>query len=168
MANTRFPLILNGIKFQVNPLNLSIDKPLVYQQLPTQAGIQYQVWYDSPEVLGIQGISAGETAFRELLFLKQNFENTNLSSPSELFYKTQTYKGFITNLTVGHSIDTHLRFPYQINFQLLHGEKFNIQDFSLEAPRGIIGAASSFIEENINAPIARAENALGKLFGKVI
>jgi len=168
MANTRFPLILNGIKFQVNPQNLSIEKPLVYQELATQSGIQYQIWYDRPEVLTIQGISAGETAFRELLFLKENFETTSLSRISELFYKTQVYKGFITNLVVGHSLNEHLRFPYQLNFQLFHGERFNIQDLSLEAPQGIIGQVSGVLEETVNAPIARSSNALGKLFGKVI
>jgi len=167
MANTRFPLILNNIRFQVNPRNISVNKPLLYQELATQHGVRYQIWYDRPETLTIQGMSAGDTAFRELLFLKQNFERTTSNKISELFYKTKVYRGFITQLTVGHSVDEHLRFPYQIEFQLLQGEQFNIHDFSLEAS-GLLSRPLNFLEENINAPIARSEKALGTLFGRVI
>jgi len=35
-------------------------------------------------------------------------------------------------------------------------------------PSGIIGEATNLLEETINAPIARADAALGQLFGKII
>lgn len=166
MANTKFPFIINGIKFQVNPTSLSIKKPITKGTLPTVGGVRFQIWYNSPEVLTIQGLAAGQTAFNELYFLKNNFEKTKSKSYSELFYKTKIYKGFIDSVDIGHSVDVHQRFPYTIVFQFLHGEQFNIQDLSLE-PSGLLGEVSGFLEENINAPIARTEKALGQVFGKI-
>lgn len=167
MANTKFPLILNGIKFQVNPLNIAVSKPLVQGELATQGGVRFQVWYEAPEVITITGMSAGESAFKELIFLKQNFEVSSTQKLSELFYKTKIYRGFIQEIGVSHGIDQHLRFPYQITFQLIHGERFNIHDLALQ-PSGLIEEATNFLEENINAPIARGGKALGQVFGKVI
>lgn len=166
MANTKFPLILNGIKFRVNPTALSIKKPVLKGTVNTQGGVRFQIWYNMPEVLTIQGVAGGETAYNELLFLKNNFEKTTTQRYSELFYKTKIYKGFIDTVDVGHTLENHQRFPYTIAFQLLHGEQFNLHDFSLE-PRGLVGEATDFLEENINAPIARADKALGQVFGKI-
>lgn len=167
MANLKFPLILNGVKFKVNPTSLSISKPLVKSELPTKTGVRYQIWFDHPETLTISGISAGESAYRELLSLKRNFERTNSTNLSQLFYKTKNYRGFIDTITVTHAVGEHQRFPYTIVFQLLQGEQFNIQDFALD-PRGIIGEGLGLIEQNINEPIARAERALGQVLGKII
>ena len=44
---------------------------------------------------------------------------------------------------------------------------FNIQDFSLESSGGIISGVTGLLEEVINAPIARADNALNQTFGKI-
>ena len=151
----------------MNPTNISVSKPLVRGELPTQGGIRYQFWYDSPEVVTIAGISAGETAYQELQSLKRNFEVTSSQRLSELFYKTKIYRGFINSIVVGHSVDAHLRFPYQIDFQLVHGEQFNIHDLALQ-PGGLLETATDFLEENINAPIARTSRALRKVFGKVV
>jgi hypothetical protein len=167
MANTKFPLILNGVKFLVNPRSIRVSSPLVYGNLPTQAGIRYQIWYGQPEVITITGWSAGESAYSELLSLKNNFEYTTTNTLSSLYYKSTVYKGFMTNLSVGSTLDAFLRFPYEITFQLVAGETFNIHDLSLE-PSGIIGEAQDFLEENINAPIARAANAFNKTLGKII
>jgi len=167
MSNTKFPLIINGVKFLVNPRSIRVTSPLVYGNLQTQGGIIYQIWYSQPEMIVITGWSAGESAYSELLSLKSNFEYTTTNNLSELYYKLTAYKGFITNLTVGHSLDNFLRFPYEINFQLLAGQSFNIHDLSLQ-PSGIVGEAQDFLEENINAPIARASNALNKTLGKFI
>jgi len=163
---TKYPLILNSIRFQVNPTNLRISKPLVTSQLATQAGIRYQVWYDSPEVLTINGISAGSTAYQELLFLKQNYEQSSTGGISTLYYKTKGYRGFIRRLDVAHSIDQFLRFPYTIDFQLVNGEKFNIHDFALE-PSGAFSALSNSITQVINQPINNLSSSLNGLLGKV-
>lgn len=166
MANTKYPLILNGIKFQVNPTALSVTKPILKGKMDTMSGTRFQIWYNQAEVLKIKGIAAGETAYRELLFLKQQYERTSTSAVSELYYKTKIYRGFIDSVGVGHSTQQHQRFPYDIEFQLLYGEKFNIHDFALQ-PSGILGAAASLLEENINAPIARADKVLGQAFGNL-
>ena len=167
MDNTKFPLILNGVKFQVNPINLNISKPILKAPLNTQGGTRFQIWYNLPEVLKINGIAGGDTAFKELSFLKQNFERTRTTALSELYYKTRIYRGFIDSLEVGHSLQSHQRFPYGIVFQLIQGEQFNIQDFSLESSGGIISGVTGLLEEVINAPIARADNALNQTFGKI-
>ena len=161
----RFPLILNNVRFQVNPRNLRIRKPLIFGDLATQEGIQYQIWYNAPEMLTITGISAGESAYQELLFLKNSFESS--TKISELFYKTKIYRGFMKSLEVGHTLDEHLRFPYTIEFQMLHGESFNIHDFALN-PTGALSRASNFIQEKIGAPISNASRALNKALGKII
>jgi hypothetical protein len=164
---TKFPLILNNIKFQVNPKNIRVTKPLVVADVATQAGIKYQIWYNQPELIVITGISAGDSAYKELMFLKQNFEVTSSSRLSQLFYKTTIYTGFIRKLEVGHNLDEHLRFPYTIDFQLVQGQKFNIEDFALQ-PEGALSRATSFLEDNINAPISRFENSLDSVFKKLI
>ena len=127
---TKFPLQINNLRFKVNPTGLNITKPVSYAPLSTQNGVIYQVWFDAPEILSISGISAGNTAFEELNFLKRNFERTD--KISELFYKTRIYKGFITNMTVDANITGHPNtFTYSITFQLLFGEQFAIQDFAV-------------------------------------
>jgi len=167
MANTKFPLKLNGVSFLVNPTNISVKKPIVKGSLNTQGGVRFQVWYNEPEILIINGISTGQSAYAELQFLKQNYEVTKTTNLSTLFYKTKNYRGFIDSIEVGHSIDRHQRWPYTIQFQLLQGEQFNIQDFALQ-PSGLVGQVTNLLEQNINAPIARATGALGSALGKII
>ncbi len=148
MAKT-FPLQINNLRFSVNPTSLSISKPVTYQDLPTQSGVIYQVWYDSPEVLTIAGESAGKTAFQELGFLKRNFERTD--KVSELFYKTRLYRGFITQMNVEHAIGHINRFTYNITFQLLQGEQFAFEDFSLtRLDIGFVGEGLRKLESKIN------------------
>ena len=166
MANTRYPLILNGVKFQVNPINLSITKPIVKGRLATQSGTRFQIWYNEAEVLTINGISAGDTAYAELSFLKQNFERTSSNALSQLFYKSQLYRGFIDSITVGHGTSAHERWPYTVVFQLIYGEEFKIQDFSMN-PTGAISQATGFLENVINAPISRATSALNQTYGRL-
>jgi hypothetical protein len=163
---TKFPLQLNNLRFFVNPTNLNITKGVNFGTLPTQSGVKYQVWYDAPEVLTIAGVSAGKTAYKELVFLKRNFERTN--KQSELFYKTRIYKGFITNITVEHGTSHINEFTYTIIFQLLFGEKFAIEDFSVTGnERGIVARTLQQLDEIINEPIRRLESSIEKLLNKI-
>jgi hypothetical protein len=164
---TKTPLILNGIKFQVNPMGLAIDSKVVTTSLATQGGIRFQTWYDSPQTLTITGMSAGETAYQELQFLKTNFEYTNTQGLSRLFYKNSTYTGFIQSINVSHNVDAHLRFPYQIVFQLIQGQKFNFYDFAFN-PTGLISSSLNQVTSIINVPIANATNNLNTAAAKII
>lgn len=146
---TRFPLQLNNLRFFVNPTGLNIQKGLVFAPLNTQSGVKYQVWYEAPEILTITGDAAGNTGYKELLFLKQQFEKTN--KISELFYKTRIYKGFITSLQVDNNTQHLNRFSYSITFQLLQGEAFAIEDFALTRnEEGAVGRALKKVEDFIN------------------
>ena len=163
---TKFPLILNNLRFFINPTGMNITKGLNFAQVNTQNGVIYQIWYDAPEVLTMSGQSSGKTAYNELAFLKRDFEKTN--KLSDLFYKTRVYKGFITNLTVDHNTGHPNRFNYTITFQLLQGEKFAIEDFTLNQTRSVGGTVERVIkkvQDFINAPIAKFENKIGKIFG---
>lgn len=164
---TKTPLILNGVKFQVNPQGLNIDSKVVTTQLVTQGGIRFQTWYDSPQILTITGMSAGESAYQELQSLKANFEYTNTQGLSRLFYKNSTYTGFIQNITVSNNVDQHLRFPYTITFQLIQGQKFNFYDFAFN-PSGLISSKLNQVSSIINAPIAAASNNLNAVMAKII
>jgi len=127
----RYPVILNGVRFLVNPKHFTIRKPLSLGELLTGGGVQFQSWFDLPEILTISGQSAGSTAFKELQFLNDNFARTNKTS--ELYYKNRLYRGIIREMTVEADI-THLhRYNYTIPFQLLQGEKFAMEDFALKA-----------------------------------
>lgn len=164
---TRFPLILNGVRFRVNPTSLQIQKTVSYGTLATQSGVKYQIWYNNPEVLTISGTAAGVTAFQELLLLKQNYDvTTSPGKTSRLFYKTRLYTGFITALDVTHAVTAHNRFQYNIVFQLLQGQQFKPEDFALQ-PTGILGDAASTFSQVINEPIAGVERSIDKLFGKL-
>ena len=127
--STKFPIQINNLRFRVNPTGLNVTKAVNFGTLPTQNGVKYQIWYDAPEVLTITGASAGGSAYQELVTMKRNFERSD--KVSELFYKTRLYKGFITNLTVEHSTGHINQFTYTIQFQLLFGEQFAIEDFSI-------------------------------------
>lgn len=164
--STKFPIQINNLRFQVNPTGLNIVKGVNYGTLPTQNGVKYQVWYDAPEVLTLTGASAGSTAYQELVTMKQNFERTD--KVSELFYKTRVYKGFITNLTIDHST-THInQFTYTITFQLLFGEKFAVEDFSLTRDEtGIVAENLQRLEKYINEPLNKLESSIEKLLSKL-
>lgn len=162
----KFPLVLNNLRFFVNPTGMNVTKGLNFSPLNTQNGVIYQVWYDAPEVLTITGQSAGDTAYRELAFLKRDFEKTN--KLSELFYKTRVYEGFITNLTIDHNTGHPNRFNYTITYQLLQGEKFAIEDFAISQSinlGGDVERALKKIQDFINEPIAKFENKVRKIFG---
>jgi hypothetical protein len=163
---TKFPLQLNSLRFFVNPTNLRITKAVNFAPLNTQNGVKYQIWYDAPELLTISGASAGKTAYKELVFLKRNFERTN--KLSELFYKTRIYKGFITNMEIDHSTSHPNQFNYTITFQLLFGEKFAIEDFSLTGnEKGIVGRTLEQVENFINEPLNKLESSIEKLLAKL-
>jgi len=163
---TKLPLQLNNIRFTVNPTHLLITKGVNFGTLNTQGGVKYHIWYDTPEILTINGVAAGKSAYTELLFLKQHFERTD--KKSELFYKTRVYKGFITNLTIEHSTSHINEFTYSITFQLLFGEKFAVEDFSIksdekEVVRGAIGEISKFINEKIKGFERSVEKRLNRI-----
>ena len=149
----RFAIQINDLRFLVNPTGLNVQKGLSFGPINTQAGVRYQVWYATPEVVTITGESAGSTAYTELNFLKRNFERAD--KLSELFYKTRLYKGFITNIAFDHNILNHPnRFSYSITFQLLQGEEFAVEDFSLtREEQGIAGRAVQAVEQFINKQI---------------
>lgn len=164
---TKTPLILNGVKFQVNPMGLSIESRVLTTSLNTQGGTRFQTWYDSPQVLTITGMSAGETAYQELQSLKANFEFTNTQGLSTLIYKNSSYTGFIQNIAVSHSVDAHLRFPYSITFQLLQGQRFNFYDFALN-PTGLISSSLNQITNVINIPINNFTNNINSIASRTI
>jgi hypothetical protein len=152
---TRFPLQLNSLRFYVNPTGLNIQKGLNFSTLATQGGIKYQVWYETPEILTITGDCAGNTAYKELVFLKQQYEITN--KISELFYKTRLYRGFITSLQVDHNTQHLNRYSYSITFQLLQGEKFAVEDFSLTGnEEGAVSKGLKKLEDYINKRLGTA------------
>lgn len=160
---TKYSLILNNVKFLVNPTGLAINKGILMSSLNLQSGTKYYVWYDSPEVLTISGQSAGQTAYRELLFLKENFQRTDKTST--LFYKTGLYYGILTSLTTNFEATDPNRFGYTINFQLLFGQKFRIEDFALN-PSGIMGQIAGIgqgIEDTINVYLNKAEDIVANI-----
>src|SRR5579864_8253338 len=160
-----YPVRINNLNFFVNPRNMKIAKNVSYGTLPTQGGVQYQIWYNTPETLVITGASAGQTAYQELLFLKQNFESND--KLSTLFYKTQVYQGFITLLDVEAST-THLNeFTYTLNFQLLFGQQFAIEDFSVSTTNnGVIESAIGRLETILNIPLNKASANITNLLNK--
>jgi hypothetical protein len=164
MAQT-YPLRLNNLNFFVNPRNMKITKNVSYGTLPTQGGVQYQIWYNTPEMLVITGASAGQTAYQELLFLKQQFEmNDKLST---LFYKTQVYQGFITLLDVEASTQHLNEFTYTINFQLLFGQQFAIEDFSISTTNnGLVQGAIGRLQNILNIPLNKASANISNLLQK--
>jgi hypothetical protein len=98
--------------------------------------------------------------------LKRNFEQTN--KLSEIFYKTRLYRGFITNLTIEHST-THInQFNYTIQFQLLFGEKFGVEDFSLTGKEtGIISSQIQAAANFVNQKLSVVETNISKLLSKI-
>lgn len=163
---TTYPVILNGVRFQVNPRSLDINKTLKVGALDTQGGVVFQFWYNNPETLAITGISAGSSAFQELIFLKQNYDvTTTPGTISQLFYKTKTYRGFLTGLKITHNISRHLMFEYSMTFQLLQGEKFKVEDFAL-LPSGPIGKLTTIFSQTINVPIAGFEDKINSILGR--
>jgi hypothetical protein len=163
---SKLPIQINNLRFHVNPTGLNINKATNFGTLATQNGVKYQVWYDSPEVLIITGACAGDTAYRELVTLKRNFERTD--KVSELFYKTRLYKGFITSLTVEHSTAHINMFTYTITFQLLFGEKFAIEDFALtRKEQGVVARTLQDIEKVIMEPLNKLESSIEKLLSKL-
>jgi len=125
----RYPVILNGVRFLINPKHLSVKKALSMGSLNTQEGVKYQVWYEIPEVVEIAGQCAGDTAFRELQFLKDTYAKPD--KVSEMYYKNRLYKGIITSMPISASNDYIFRYKYTINFQLLNKQVFAIEDLSV-------------------------------------
>lgn len=164
MAQT-YPLRLNNLNFFVNPRNMKVTKNVSYGTLPTQGGVQYQIWYNTPETLVITGASAGQTAYQELLFLKQQFEMNN--KLSTLFYKTQVYQGFITLLDVEASTQHLNEFTYTLNFQLLFGQQFAIEDFSISTTNnGLVQGAIGRLQNILNIPLNKASANISNLLQK--
>lgn len=164
----KFPIIINGVKFQVNPRSLESNKSVKYGSLETQSGVVFQFWYNNPEILSISGYSAGTTAFQELLFLRQNYDVTiNPGKISQLFYKSKVYSGFLGDLKITHSTDRHLMFQYSMVFRLLQGEEFKIEDFALQ-PVGLLGRVSTILSQVVNEPIAGFEQQIGKITGRIV
>jgi hypothetical protein len=162
---TIYPVKLNDINFYVNPRNMKITKTVNFGTLPTQGGVQYQIWYNAPEMLVMTGACAGQTAYQELLFLKQNFEMNN--KLSTLFYKSQIYQGFLTLLDVEASTSHLNEFTYTINFQLLFGQQFAIEDFSISTiNNGLIEGAIGRLQNILNIPLNKASANISNLLQK--
>lgn len=162
---TIYPLRINNINFYVNPRNMKITKAVNYGTLPTQGGVQYQIWYNAPEMLVLTGASAGQTAYQELLLLKQQFENNN--KLSTIFYKTQVYQGFITLLDVEASTSHLGEYTYTLNFQLLFGQQFAIEDFSLTTTNnGVVLGAIGRLATVLNIPLNKASASIQNLLQK--
>lgn len=160
-----YPVTLNNLRFFVNPRNLKINKNISFATLPTQSGVQYQVWYNAPEMLIISGASAGQTAYQELLFLKQQYEKNN--KLSTLFYKTRQYQGFITMMDVESSTSHLNEFTYTINFQLLTGQSFAIEDFSISTiNNGVVQSAIGRLQTILNIPLNQANAKINSLLQK--
>lgn len=160
-----YPLTLNNLRFFVNPRNMKITKNVSFAPLPTQSGVQYQVWYNAPEMLVLSGASAGQTAYQELLFLKQQYEKNNKSST--LFYKTRLYQGFITLLDVEASTGHLNEFTYTLNFQLLTGQEFAIEDFSISTTNnGLVLGAIGRLQTILNIPLNQANAKITSLLQK--
>lgn len=144
---------------------MRISKNVSFGTLPTQSGVQYQIWYNAPEMLALTGSSAGQTAYQELLFLKQNYEKNN--KLSTLFYKTRMYQGFIISLEVEASTSHLSEFTYSINFQLLTGQSFAIEDFSLTTNNnGIVQGAIGRLQTILNIPLNQANAKINNLLQK--
>ena len=126
----RYPVILNGVRFLINPKHITVRKPLSMGTLATQEGIKYQVWYELPEIITIGGQSAGETAFKELQFLKDTYAKAD--KVSEMYYKNRLYKGIIQELTITSSSDYIFRYKYSLTIQLLNKQVFAIEDLSVK------------------------------------
>ena len=160
-----YPLTLNGLKFFVNPRNMKITKQISYGTLPTQGGVQYQIWYNAPEMLVLSGACAGQTAYQELLFLKQQYEKNDKTST--LFYKTRVYQGFITLLDIESSTSHLNEFTYTINFQLLFGQEFAVEDFSISTTNnGLIEGAIGRLQTILNIPLNKASASITNLLQK--
>lgn len=160
-----YPVRINNLNFYVNPRNMKIAKNVSFGQLPTQNGVQYQVWYNAPEMLIMTGASAGSTAYQELLFLKQQYEKNN--KLSTLFYKTQQYQGFITALDVEASTSHLNEFTYTLNFQLLTGQSFGIEDFSISTQNnGVVLGAIGRLQNILNIPLNQANAKINNLLQK--
>ena len=162
---TKYPLILNGVRFLVNPTSLSIKAGVVVGNLNTEDGVKFQYWYDEPEVLTIKGVAGGTTSYRELLNLKQNFERTD--KVSELFYKTRVYYGLIMNLNVSKDAMDPSKFPYELEFKLLFGEKFHPEDFALSAS-GYLSEVGSEFADFVDAKLSKLEENIDKLLKRII
>ena len=149
----KYPLTINNVKFTVNPKNISNRKQLNIAQLDTMGGRQYQVWWPAPEVVTIQGETFGDTAYSQLMFLKRHYDSTKVST---LTYKVHTYTGYITGLDVTADTGNLQVWIYTINFQLLHGQKFFVEDFAVTSTPiigGTVGQILNQIEEaTTNAP----------------
>jgi hypothetical protein len=116
-------------------------------------------------MLVMSGASAGQTAYQELLFLKQQFESNN--KLSTLFYKTQLYQGFLTLLDVEASTSHLNEFTYTINFQLLFGQQFAIEDFSISTTNnGVVEGAIGRLQNILNIPLNKASANITNLLQK--
>lgn len=160
-----YPVRINNLNFFVNPRNMKIAKNVSFGSLPTQNGVQYQVWYNAPEMLILSGASAGSTSYQELLFLKQQYEKNN--KLSTLFYKTRQYQGFITTLDVEASTSHLNEYTYTLNFQLLTGQSFAVEDFSIStANNGIVLGAIGRLQNILNIPLNQANAKINNLLQK--
>ena len=128
----KLPVVINDVRFWINPTNMVVRKALNIAQLDTMRGRQFQVWWPSPEVVSISGEAFGKDAYKQLLYLKRHYEGTGGNpSLSTLTYKTYKYDGYIVNLDVTADAKNMNVWIYSLNFQLLHGNKFRVEDFSL-------------------------------------
>ncbi|MEM3509295.1 MAG: hypothetical protein QXY18_00980 [Nitrososphaerota archaeon] len=122
-----FPLIVEGVRFFVNPTQLKLTTQTVQSEINTISGPVIQYWYPRITNLSIIGFAGGSRAYRELVNLRTNFFEKN--KMVRLFYKTQMYRGIFTYFELSHLTEEHQRFRYQINLYLL--DPFKYEDFAI-------------------------------------
>ena len=163
---TKLPVVINNVRFWINPTNISSKKALNIANLDTMRGRQFQVWWPAPEVVTIQGEAFGSDAYSQLLYLKKHYEGTDgQPTISTLKYKTTKYKGYIVSLDVSADVKNLDVWTYSLNLQLLHGQKFNIEDFSLKPTGPTIGALENLekVGEVLDLTLDSITDAIGRI-----
>lgn len=122
-----YPLIIEGVRFFVNPTQLKFNTQTVQNEVNTLGGPAIQYWYPKLTTLQLVGYAGGTRAYRELLNLRTNFFEKG--KKVRIFYKTSLYNAVLTLLEVSHVTEEHMRFRYQINAVFL--EPFKMEDFAI-------------------------------------
>jgi len=124
-----FPVIIEGVRFLVNPTSIRLNTTAVTQEVNTVSGPVLQVWYPKFTIMYITGYAGGTRAYRELTYLRDFFFAENRII--KVFYKTKLYRGSFTYFDLSTETAENLRFKYQLNMLLLDNADFKYQDFAL-------------------------------------
>lgn len=127
-----FPIEINGVRLYINPRQLQVQKNLLSAQADTFAGRVYQIWWAQPETITISGVVFGDFAYQQLLKLKRDYESKKKST---LRYKSTSYEGFITRFDVTYTSENPRQWSYNLTFNLLQGQHFQVEDFTITPER---------------------------------